>query len=121
MSWLLYPKNPTEEYRQALKELGREDWEDTALSFSNSYFGLLADFFCNSGIHFTGYESGSGALVTDLSEELCRKMADFLEENRPFAAEQLPEKWRERAEHNAERLMELIPIFRCSAGICGSN
>jgi hypothetical protein len=27
MSWLLYPINPTTEYRQALKELGGEDWD----------------------------------------------------------------------------------------------
>jgi len=122
MSWLLYPKKPTEEYRQALKELGRDDpTDDDSLSFSTSSFGLLSEFFGNNGIIFTGYEGAHGALVANLSEELCQQMADFLEKNGPFTAEQLPLKWRANAASTSASLMKYIPIWRYSGGIHGGN
>ena len=70
ISWLLYPENPTDEYRQALKELGRKEWEETWLSFPNYAFGLMNEFFSANRINFTGYVREDGALVVTLSDEL---------------------------------------------------
>ena len=131
--------NPTEEYRRVLKEVfnrkepseetrrrwkaisGKEELTDDSLSFSNGYFYLFSRFLGSPGLDFTGYAREDGTLVADLSEELCQKIADFLEKNGPFTAEQLPPKWRNKVDSNAKALMDMIPIFRYSGGIAGSN
>lgn len=104
MSWLLYPIDPSEEYYAALEALGREDAEDDpALGFSNCFFSLLAKFFGNLGIEFTGYMREDGALVADLNAELCREMADALE-NALRTVALLPEEWRDDLEGQWEWL-----------------
>jgi hypothetical protein len=126
MSWLLYPKNPTEEYRRALKEnFGREDPEDTALpEFSDEFWRLLAYFFSHKGIYVGGFEylDSNGNHKADINEAICQPIADWLEENGPITdAEQLPPPWRDDVAGTSNLLMRMMPLWRYSGGIVGAR
>ena len=105
MLWIIYPRNPTEEYRQAIRAIGTEEAE--GLYFSNMFLYLLVHFFEENA----GISSADG-----LTDETCKAMADWIEINPQPTAEQLPEEWRPDVEGFGKWLKQSIPILRYAGG-----
>ena len=106
MLWIIYPRNPTEEYWKAIRAIGIEEVEG-ALYFSNMFLYLLVRFFEKNA----GISSAYG-----LTDETCKAMADWIEKNPPPTAEQLPEEWRPDVEGFGKWLKQSISILRYAGG-----